>query len=220
MSVEINVRGQHTVALPPERATIHAALTLEGPQPEPVFQAVAAAVAEIVASIEALHHPKKGPITWYAFDQVRLGARRPWHKDGKQLPLVHSAAVSVAAKFRDFDELARWVSWSAGVEGLSINYVDWALTETKRLKVERATRQKAVRDAQRRAQDYADALDLGKVVVRGISDPGMGRPAPMARATLAAQSMPAGGAAEFALRPEDVEIAAEVEAVFTVASRK
>jgi len=29
-----------------------------------------------------------------------------------------------------------------------------------------------------------------------------------------------GGAAEFALRPEDVEIAAGVEAVFTVASRK
>jgi len=221
MSVEINVRGQHAVTLPPERATIHAALTLEGPQPEPVFQAVAAAVAEIVASIEALHHPKKGPVTWYAFDQVRLGARRPWHKDGKQLPLVHSAAVSIAVTFRDFDELARWVSWSAGVEGLSVSYVDWALTETKRLKVERATRQKAVRDAQRRAQDYADALDLGKVVVRGISDPGVGRPAPMARAMLAAESMPVdGGAAEFALRPEDVEIAAGVEAVFTVASRK
>lgn len=103
---------------------------------------------------------------------------------------------------------------------MSISYVEWALTETKRLKVERATRQKAVRDAQRRAQDYADALDLGKVVVRGISDPGVGRPAPMARAMLAAESMPAGGAVEFALRPEDVEISAEVEAVFTVASPK
>lgn len=200
---------------------MHAALTLEGPQPEPVFQAVAAALAEIVSSIDALHHPKKGPVTWYAIDQVRMGSRRPWHKDGKQLPLVHSAAVSVAVRFRDFDELARWVSWSAGVDGLSISYVEWALTEAKRLKTERATRQKAVRDAQRRAQDYADALDLGTVVVRGISDLGAGRPAPMARAVLAAQSMAAdGGAPEFALRPEDVEIAAEVEAVFTVASRK
>ena len=220
MSVEINVRGQHTVTLPPERATVHAALTQEGPQPEPVFEAVAAALAEIVASIEARHHPKKGPVTWYAFDQVRLGARRPWNKDGEQLPLVHSAAVSIAVEFRDFDELARWVSWSAGVEGLSVSFVDWALTEAKRLKVERATRQKAVRDAQRRAQDYADALDLGKVVVRGISDPGVGGPAPMARAMMAADGMPAGGAPEFALRPEDVEIAASVEAVFAVASGK
>ena len=80
-----------------------------------------------------------------------MGSRRPWHQDGKQLPLVHSASVSLAVKFRDFDELAKWVSRSSGVEGLSINYVDWALTETKRLQVERATRQKAVRDAQRRA---------------------------------------------------------------------
>ena len=110
-------------------------------------------------------------------------------------------------------------SWSAGVDGLSISYVDWALTEAKRLKTERATRRKAVRDAQRRAQDYADALDLGKVVVRAISDPGVGGPAPMARAMKAADGMPGGGP-EFALRPEDVEIAAQVEAVFTVASRK
>ena len=220
MPVEISVRGQHSVTLPPERATVHAALALEGPQPEPVFQAVAAALAEVAVSIEALHHPRKGPVTWYAFDQVRVGSRRPWHTDGEELPLVHTAAVSIAAEFRDFDELARWVSWSAGVDGLSISYVDWALTETKRLKVERTTRQKAVRDAQRRAQDYADALDLGKVVVRAISDPGVSRSAPMARAMMAADGAPGEGAAEFALRPDDVEIAAAVEAVFTVAGRK
>ena len=45
---------------------------MEGPQPEPVFEAVVAALAEIVASIEAGEYPKKGPVTWYAFDQVRL----------------------------------------------------------------------------------------------------------------------------------------------------
>jgi len=221
MSVEINVRGAHSVTLPPERGTVHAALTLEGPQAEPVFAALTAALAEVKGSIEALHHPKKGPVTWYSFDQVRLGSRRPWHKDGKQLPLVYSAAVSIAAKFRDFEELARWVSWAAGVEGLSVSYVEWALTESKRLKVERATRQQAVRDAQRRAQDYADALDLGKVVVRAISDPGMGRPAPAARAAMMAHDVSLDGVApEFELRPEEVEIGAHVEAVFTVASRK
>ncbi len=60
-------------------------------------------------SIKALHHPKRGPVTWYALDQVRMGSHRPWDSDGEQLPLVHSAAVSMAVKFRDFDELARWV---------------------------------------------------------------------------------------------------------------
>ena len=40
--VEINVRGAHTVTLAPERATIHATVGMEGPPPEPVFEAVAA----------------------------------------------------------------------------------------------------------------------------------------------------------------------------------
>ena len=62
-----------------------------------------------------------------------------------------------------------------GSKAWSVSYIDWALTETKRLKVERATRKKAVCDAQRRAQDYADALDLGKVVVRGHQRPRRGQ---------------------------------------------
>lgn len=216
-AIDIRVRGTHTVTVPPECATVRAALSLEGPQPEPVFSAISAALADVKASIEALHHPKRGPVTWYSFDQVRVSARRPWNSDGQQLPLVYSAVVPIAATFSDFDELANWVSWSISVDGLSIGHVQWDLTKAKRVKTERATRQKAVRDAQRRAQDYADALELGTVAVRSISDPGVGAAAPVARAALAAQSGPGGGGApEFALRPDDVEVSAVVEAAFSV----
>lgn len=220
-AVEINVRGSHTVTLPPERATVYASVGVEGPAPEPVFDAVAAGLAAVVRSVEELHHPKRGPVTWYAVDQVRRGSRRPWNDEGKQLPLVYSATVSIAVKFRDFEQLARWVAWSAAVEGLSIGHIDWALTEARRLEVERKTRQKAVRDARRRAQDYADALELGPVSVREISDTGLGRPGgPAPRAMLASAAVPGGDAPEFVLRPEDVEISAHVEASFSVAQRR
>ncbi|HNP12747.1 MAG TPA: SIMPL domain-containing protein [Mycobacterium sp.] len=219
--VEINVRGAHTVTLAPERATIHATVGMEGPAPEPVFEAVAAGLAEVARSLDELHHPKRGPVTWYAVDQVRRGSHRPWNDQGEQLPLVYSATVSIAAKFRDFDELARWVAWSATVEGLSIGYVHWALTERRRLEVERKTRRNAVRDARRRAQDYADALDLGPVSVREISDTGLGRPdGPAPRPMRAAAPAPGGDAPEFVLRPEDVKISAHVEASFSVAHRR
>ncbi|MCB0942297.1 MAG: SIMPL domain-containing protein [Mycobacterium sp.] len=219
--VEINVRGSHTVTLAPERATVHATVGIEGPAPEPVFEAVAAGLAEVVRSLEESHHAKRGPVTWYAVDQVRRGSHRPWNEQGEQLPLVYSATVSIAAKFRDFDELARWVAWSATVEGLSIRYVHWALTERRRIAVERKTRQQAVRDARRRAQDYADALDLGPVSVREISDTGLGRPGgPAPLAMRAAAAAPGGDAPEFVLRPEDVEISAHVEAGFSVAHRR
>ena len=215
--VAINVRGAHSVTLAPELGTVHATLALEGPQPEPVFRAVAVALAEVKAALEARHHPEDGPVTGYSVDQVRMNSYRPWHKDGKKLPLVHTASVTVEATFADVDELASWVSWAAGVDGLSIHHIEWELTETSRLRIERDTRQRAVQEARRRAQDYADALDLGAVTVRSVSDPGMNRPAPVARAAMLAQGAPpADGPAEFVLRPQDVEVSAEVEATFVV----
>ena len=214
--VEITVRGSHTATLPPEQATVFANLGAEGPAPQPVFDAVATAAADVTASLQSLHHPKKGPVTKFVIDQVRRGSHRPFNRDGEQLPLVHTAVVSITATFTDFDDLSAWVSWSAGVPGLAVGYIDWALTDAKRLRVERTTRQKAVRDARRRAQDYADALDLGPVTVRTISDPGMGGP-PQRKVMMAsavADSM--GGAPDVSLRPDDVQIEAHVEATFTV----
>ena len=124
--------------------------------------------------------------------------------------------MSITATFTDFDDLAAWVRWGAQIGGLGISHVDWALTAASRRKVERKTRRRAVRDARRRAQDYADALDLGPVEVSSISDPGIGGPGQRTVLMAAASAAPAAGPAEFALRPDEVEVAADVEAVFTV----
>ena len=214
-AVQITVRGSHSVRVPPEQATVHAALTGEGEAAEPVFRSVVAGLAQISASLESRHDGDRGPVLRYAVDQVRMGSHRPFHPDGTSSPTVHTATVSITATFADFDELADWVGLCARVDGFGISYIDWALTDARRLKVERKTRQKAVRDAARRAQDYADALDLGPVQVRAVSDPG----GPIARKVMMASATAAADSGEFALRPDDVEIAAEVEAVFTVRPR-
>ena len=214
--VEITVRGSHTATVPPEQATVYANVGAEGPQPQPVFDVVATSLAQVTQSLEARHHVKSGPVTKYAVDQVRRGAHRPYNQDGEQLPLVHTAAVSITATFTDFDDLAEWVGWSVGVPGLGIGYIDWALTDARRLRVERKTRQKAVRDAKRRAQDYADALDLGPVTVRTISDPGMSGPMHRKVVMASAVADPMGGAPQVSLRPEDVQIESQVEATFVV----
>lgn len=215
-AVHITVRGSHSVLMPPEQATVHATLSGDGPAPGPVFDAVAGALAAVRESLESRHHQDSGPVTRYVVDQVRMGSHRPYNQDGAQLPPVHTASVSVTATFIDFGELAAWVSTTAGLPGLGIDYIDWALTENTRLAVERETRQHAVRDSRRRAQDYADALDLGTVVVHSISDPGLGTPVQRKVVLASAMAAPAGGPPELTLRPEDVEIHAEVEATFTV----
>lgn len=213
--VEITVRGSHTVAVAPEQATVYASIAAEGPEPRPVFDAAAASLADVTRSLESHHHPKKGPVTTFVVDQVRLSSHRPFTHDGVQLPPVHTATVSITATFTDFDELAAWVGSTAAVPGLGIGYIDWALTDARRLRLERKARQKAVRDARRRAQDYADALDLGPVRVRSISDPGMGPP--IQRKTVLANAVAdPGGSPGVALRPDDVQIDAQVEATFVV----
>lgn len=219
-AVEITVRGSHSITLAAERATVHAGLNAEGRSAETVFQKVTSALAEVTASIETQHHPKRGPVTRYAIDQVRTASHRPWNDGGKRSPLVHTAAVSFTAVFTDFDALATWVAWGAGVDSVSIGYIDWALTDAKRLAVERKTRQRAVRDAKVRAQDYADALDLGAVRVRSISDPGLGE-RPQQKVFLARAMAPsADEPARFELRPEEITIASEVEAIFVIEGRR
>ena len=70
-----------------------------------------------------------------------------------------------------------------------------------------------MRDAAVRAQDYADALDLGVVEVRTIRDPQV-EPAP--RLMMAKGAMLDGGAPEVDLAPEPLEIDAEIHAGFAV----
>lgn len=216
-SVEITVRGSHSERLAPEQATVYANLAADGPQPQPVFDAVAAALADVTASLESRHHAGRGPVTAFVVEQARLSSHRPYNSQGKQLPPVHTAAVSITATFTDFDDLAAWVSGSAGVPGLGVHHIDWALSEPTRLQVERRARQEALRDAKRRAQDYADALDLGQVAVRTISDPGTGGPG-MPKVMMARAMSDAIESPQISLRPDEVQIEVQVEATFTVVS--
>ncbi len=213
--VEITVRGAHAVRLPPQQATVYANVTADGPEPQPVFDVVAAGLADVTRSLESRLDADDGPVTAFVVEQVRRSSHRPYNPQGRQLPLVHAATVSITATFTDFDALAAWVSWSAGVPGLEVHHIDWALTEATRLEVERTTRKEAVRDAKRRAQDYADAVDLGAVAVRSISDPGSGGPV-MPKAMMARAMSDAGGPPQISLRPDEVEIEAQVEARFIV----
>ena len=200
----IDVAGTAHTTVEPELGIAHASITADGPEPQPVKEHVAGVLVGIRAGLEELK--QAGAIERFAIQQVRTSAHRPWSETGEQLPLVHTASVDITAHFIDFAALGRWVT----SDGLAVQFINWALTDETRAAVERRTRQAAVRDAAVRAQDYADALDLGPVTVRTIRDP-QANPAPrmmMAKADIAA-------AIQF--NPEPIEISAQVNAGFAVA---
>jgi uncharacterized protein len=176
----------------------------------------------VQASLEQLKNADGEPVTWWSTQQLRTTSRRPWNQDGAQLPLVHGASVNVEAKFRDFTELSRWVGTHIGdTPGFRISRVEWSLTVQRRDELRQQVRARAVLDAAVRAQQYADALGLGKIRPVAIADAGMLgdnlRPdttggGPHARALAAG----AAGAPDMELMPEDIEVSAAVDARFVV----
>jgi len=225
MPTQVTVRGSYSAFLPPERATVHATVGLEGPTLAPVYDGVVRALAAVSDSVAELHRPEAGPITWWSTTRIATWSRRPWNKDGKQLPLVHHASVGVKVKFSDFEALADWLRGHVGqTSGFHVERIEWALTELRKQGLTREVRARAVEDARSRAQEYADALDLGAVTPTEIADAGMlsGRVSPESSATAAyaRKGGPGGGGdADLALVPEDIEISAYVDARFVVGER-
>lgn len=222
MSTEITVRGTFADFQPPERGTVHASIACEGPAMQPVYDMVARDLEAVKDSVERLKGGEHGAVTWWSARQLRTWSNRPWHKDGKQLPLVHHARVDVEVKFRDFNALSRWVGEHiANTKGFSTSRVEWALTVKRRDELSKQVRTRAVHDAVTRAQQYADALGLGEVRPVAIADAGMLSPdlhpdGGHGAAFLRAGAVSGGGGADVELAPEDIEISAAVDARFLV----
>jgi hypothetical protein len=222
MATEFTVRGAFSAFQPPERGTVRASLSFEGPEMQPVYDRVVRDLEAVKVSIGPLHDPANGPVTWWSTQHVRTWANRPWNKDGKQLPLVHHASVGVEVKFRDFDALSRWVGHHVEhAPGFSLDGVTWALTANRQRELARQVRTRAVQDAAARAQEYADALDLGAVRPVAVADAGMlGEGLQPGGVAEAAFVRGAGNGssqgAELALSPEDIEVSATVDARFVV----
>ena len=221
--VEITVRGSHRRLHPAERGTVHARVALEGAEPATVYDAVVRSVGQVHASINTIHDPARGPVTWWSAQDVRTWAQRPWNKDGVQLPRVHHARTDLEVKFRDFGRLSKWLREMSKVTGFVVDRVAWSLTEVRRAELGQAARAGAVADAREKATAYAAALGLGDVWPLEIADAGMlygDRRAEGDESVSFARAAAFGGAAEadLALVPEDVEIRATVDARFTALS--
>ena len=158
MSVTVTVRGAFSVLRPPERATIFFAVSVERPHQQAAYAAAADSASIVSGRLLEQLDPERGPVTSWSSDQVRTWASRPWNNEGTQLPPVHHAQVNFQATFSDFGRLSDWVGSTSEVVGLTIDRVEWSLSEANRDTLTREVRVAAVRDARDKAQTYADAL--------------------------------------------------------------
>lgn len=219
MTTEITVRGTATESAPPERGTVYATLGYDGPEMGPVYDGVAGDLESVRASILPLYGTDDGAVTSWSAERMRTWSNRPWNDEGKQLPLVHHASVSVRVEFRDFSALSRWVGGHvADTEGFSVDHVAWALTTASHDELLRTVRTTAVQDAVNRAQQYADALGLSTVRPVGMADAGM---LGVARSdgrydsdVMAMAAPPGGRRQDVELEPADIRVSVQVDARF------
>lgn len=218
--MDITVAGTGTASLRPERATIHLTAGFEGPEPQEPLSRTTDLVQRMTESLADLRSTVPSPTTWSAVLPIRTRAWRPYSTKGTVMPLVHGASASVQAKFRDFGALASFVDRWAGVEGITVVGVRWALTEATRQEQERRVLVRAVEQARDRALVIARAAGAGDVRVLEVADPGLlgdNRTAttqPSALAGRATAASPASSTGPVDLAPEDVELSAVVHARF------
>jgi uncharacterized protein YggE len=137
----------------------------------------------------------------------------------KQKPKrVAVASAAVRVTFVELAVLSRWLGDVAEQEGVEVHGIEWALAEDRRRAVEGEVRTEAVLDALERARAYAAALGLETVEPARVYEPGLrpegesgGGMAYRGTASFRASAAPP----EFDVRPEELEVRAEVSADFT-----
>lgn len=215
--VVITVRGEAERRVAPERALVRVTVRADGPDRGPVLTHASTSADPLRDQLRDLQNA--GAVAEWSSGRVNVWSERPWSHDGRQLPLVHHAAVEIRATFLDTEALSRWAEEIAGIDAVQLDGIEWGLHPETRRDAERETAADAVRVAVVRAEAYAHALDRRQVTPVQIADVGLladgnthaRAGAPELMRAVAADS----GAPSFALQPADIVVAAAVEARFT-----
>ncbi|MGH1563944.1 SIMPL domain-containing protein [Mumia sp. DW29H23] len=216
---KITVAGRATQNIPAERGTVRVTVAFRGQRREEVLSRTTEVHAWIVA--QAKDRVTHRAATWWGSDQVSAAPYDEWIKPSAQEEKVKvtrfRASAVVQVKFRDFGALSAWVSEITVADGVTVNGVDWALTEVRRDAAVAEVRRDAARDAVDRAQAYADALGLGPVRLTAMYEEGL-RPHVSPGGGFSGVAMRAaaapGSTGGIELRPDDVEVTALVTADF------
>lgn len=217
----LTVQGSARLELTPERATVRFTVAADGPERAAVVDTVTTTLAAVSTLVGDRHDPETGPVLEWSADQVSVSAQRPWTNDGSQAPLVHRASASGRATLTaDAATVAELVDALSAHPSVTIDGLEWSLTDARLASARTEARTLAVGDALGRAQVLAAAVGRSEVVAVALADPGMlddaaPGPSPMPRAEkMMAMAMDTGGGG-FALRPQPIVIEVAVDARFS-----
>lgn len=220
--MDITVAGTYRFAAKPERATLHLSAGFESDAKDEAMRSTTSLVNALHEELVAMKAADPSPITWFSVLPIRTRAWRPYNDKGKVVPMRYAATASLRVKFRDFQALAKLAGTLGGRPGVTLERVEWALTEITRAKAEAQVVAGAVKRARERAVVMAKAAGAAEVVAVEIADPGLMRDVVSTTdggyGVVAERSASSGNPDDIQLVPEDVVISATVHARFRAES--
>ena len=216
-NVIVSAEAEHQEA--PERATVHLRIGMTGHDRDFVHNQTQSTLQDVKADIEQLRGGETPAATWHSISGVST-----WSYNSDQ-GMKWTEQVNVNVKFQDFTALGDWLNGVLVREAVTLDYIEWTLTDERKKALNKELRQKAVRLAKEKAEQYAEAAGLRISSVKIVADTGFiansgGRSdyfaasrggAPMAELG-SASNIGLGDSYEFA--PEDVKLSASVDAEF------
>lgn len=216
--MNITVVGSHEVRLQPDRAQLRLGVSFEADAKEVVLRATTQVANQLKRKIESLAGDDSDPIERFALEPVRTRSWRPFHDQGRILPMRYAASTSFSITFRDFVALATLGDETGAIEGVTLDGVDWQLTDDHRRAIEDEVLAEAVRLARRRALVIAEAEGHHHVDAVEVADPGLlgsGREELlMSSAPFFARAVKDAGGSGLELVPQDIVVAISVHARF------
>ncbi|MDO5736225.1 MAG: SIMPL domain-containing protein [Propionibacteriaceae bacterium] len=217
--MQIAVVGHAHASFPPERATLRMRLGVEGSDKQAALEHTTFLVQGFSTVVDQLKDMAPSPITWAAVAPIGTRSWRPWSQDGAVLPTRHSAYCVVQLKFHDFHALARFIDQWGGRSGVTVEAVEWTLTEQRREAEETNVLARAVVQAHARATTMARAAGEQGVRFLELADRGLLNDRPYSEDSMAygtaMRSVAMDDSEGITIAPEDVELDVTVHARFS-----
>ncbi|SED60689.1 SIMPL domain-containing protein [Streptomyces sp. TLI_105] len=208
---QVTVRGEGRLEVEPELARIGVTVRAGGTDRASVLAALTGRNAEAIALLKS-YGEAVAALETGALSVTPEPAR---HGRGERVR-GYQGWVHLSAELTDFTALGELVTHLADLEWTRVDGPWWSLRPDSPAHAE--ARRRAVREAVRRAREYAEALGTSLVALLELSDtglgPGMPAPAGGMRMAFAAEAVEAPAPLE--LEPQRQTVTAEVAARFTM----
>ena len=175
--LRIEVSGNSSISRRAERAILHVRVANNGPEQMQVSTDVMQSSKQLQAMLKELCPRDQAgkledgaSVTHWSMSTLSTGSHQQYNAKKEENTRVFTANTAFEVKFADFGKLGSVATQLSTLPFISIDRIDWRLTDATRASFATQSRQRAVMDAVEKAKDFAAAVNMENVVAIEISD--------------------------------------------------